>query len=139
MPPSEPTSEEQSAPSASDGVPPDQTSLTPDFPTYKAVRHFMRTVDGTSYWLYRSMVNRIWEARGNPQEQADWANPEQWIPQLLTGDEQKLALRFWNGSGKTLNPRYLRGPWYLSSRPRVAGAQWRRDPADHGARPVVSR
>jgi restriction system protein len=95
---------------------PDKTSLTPSLPTYPAARSFLRTIEGVSYWLYRSMVNRIYEARGNTQEQADWASPEQWIPQLLQSDEQKLALRFWHESGKTLNPRHLRGSWYLTSR-----------------------
>lgn len=90
------------------------TSPTPDLPTFTSVRHFMRIVDGVSYWLYRSMYNRIWEARGNPQEQADWADPDQWIPQLLTGEEQKLALRLWHESAKTVNPRYVRGSWYLA-------------------------
>lgn len=91
-------------------------SLTPDLPTYTAVRHFMRSVDDVSYWLYRSMFNQIMEARGNPQEQADWADPDQWIPQLLQGEEQKLALRIWHESGKTLNPRYVRGAWYLATK-----------------------
>ena len=91
-------------------------SPTPSLPTYTAVRHFIRIVDGESYWLYRSMYNRILEARGNPQEQADWADPDQWIPQLLTGNEQKLALRLWHESAKTVNPRHVRGSWYLTTK-----------------------
>jgi restriction system protein len=96
-------------------------SPTPDLPTYGAVRHFMRIVDGVSYWLYRGMYNRIWEARGNPQEQADWADPDEWIPQLLEGDERRLALRLWHESGKTLNPRYIRGCWYLATKHELLG------------------
>jgi restriction system protein len=91
-------------------------SPTPDLPTYAAVRHFMRIVDGASYWLYRGMYNHIWEARGNPQEQADWADPDEWIPQLLESDERRLALRLWHESGKTVNPRYIRGCWYLATK-----------------------
>lgn len=91
-------------------------SPTPNLPTYTAVRHFIRIMDGESYWLYRSMYNRIWEARGNPQEQADWADPDQWIPQLLAGDERRLALRLWHESAKTVNPRHVRGSWYLATK-----------------------
>jgi restriction system protein len=91
-------------------------SPTPGLPRYAAVHHFMWIVDGASYWLYRSLYNRILEARGNPQEQADWADPDQWIPQLLEGDERKLALRLWHESGKTVNPRYIRGCWYLATK-----------------------
>ena len=76
----------------------------------------MRIVDGVSYWLYRGMYNRIIEARGNPQEQADWADPDQWIPQLLAGEEQRLALRLWHESGRTVNPRHVRGSWYLAAK-----------------------
>lgn len=95
---------------------PQLISPTPNLTSYTAVRHFMRIVDGASYWLYRGMYNRIWEARGNPQEPADWADPAQWIPQLLTGDEQKLALRLWHESAKTVNPRHARGCWYLATK-----------------------
>lgn len=91
-------------------------SPTPQLPTYTAVRHFIRIVEGEPLGLYRGMYNRIQEARGNPQEQADWADPDEWIPQLLTGDEQKLAFRLWHESAKTVNPRYIRGSWYLATK-----------------------
>ena len=91
-------------------------SLTPNLPTHPAVRHFMRIIDGASYSLYRSMYNGIWEQRGNPQETVDWADPDQWIPLRLQDEEQKLALRIWRESERTVNPRYLRGAWYLATK-----------------------
>jgi restriction system protein len=97
---------------------PGQTYLspTPNLPTYPAVRHFMRIIDGISYVLFRSMYNDLWEQRGNPQETTDWADPDQWIPQRLSGEEQKLALSIWRESSGTVNPRYLRGSWYLANK-----------------------
>ena len=91
-------------------------SLTPDLPLYVNARHFLRVMDGVAYALYRSMYNDIWSQRGNPQENASWTDPDIWIPQRLTGEEQTLALRFWNESKHTLNPRYIRGSWYLTTK-----------------------
>jgi restriction system protein len=94
----------------------DITSLTPDLPIYANARHFLRILDGVPYALYRSTYNAIWEQRGNPQEQASWTEPDSWIPQRLQGNQQALALRIWQESKHTLNPRYLRGCWYLAAR-----------------------
>lgn len=91
-------------------------SLTPGFPSYSKARHFLRIVDGVSYPLYRSMYNLIWEQRGNPQEIVNWVNPDEWITERLSGDERELALHFWHDSNHELNPRYLRGKWYLVSK-----------------------
>jgi restriction system protein len=88
-------------------------SLTPFFPTYPIARHFLRIVHGVSYSLYRSMYNMIMEQRGNPQAVADWADPNEWIPERLSGQERDLALRFWHESQYELNPRYVSGKWHL--------------------------
>jgi restriction system protein len=91
-------------------------SLTPGLPEYPVARHFLRIINGVSYTLYRNLYNSIWEQRGNPQETVDWSVPEIWILERLEGDEQNLALRLWRESKGTINPRYLRGPWYLCAR-----------------------
>lgn len=98
-------------------------SLIPELPIYSNVRHFLRTMDGVPYALYRSMYNAIWGQRGNPQQTASWTDPDHWIPQRLTGDAQALALRLWHDSGHALNPRYLRGAWYLTARHQLLAAQ----------------
>jgi restriction system protein len=91
-------------------------SLTPGLPEYSVARSFLRTLNGFSYTLYRSLYNSILEQRGNPRETVDWTNPEIWIVERLKGAEQELALRIWKGSKGALNPRYLRGPWYLCTK-----------------------
>ena len=101
----------------------DIKSVTPDLPIYSNARHFLRVMDGVSYALYRSMYNDIWEQRGNPQAIASWTDPDSWIPQRLSGDEQVLALRFWHESNHALNPRYLRGSWYLTAKHQLLGSQ----------------
>jgi restriction system protein len=91
-------------------------SLTPSMPVYKDARLFLRIMDGVPYTLYRRTYNQIIDHRGSPQEQVDWRNPDVWIPHLLSDDEAKLALRLWKESGYALNPRHLRGSWYLTTK-----------------------
>jgi restriction system protein len=91
-------------------------SPTPGIPVYPNARHFLRTIEGVPYPLYRSTYNAIWAQRGSPQEQADWTDPDAWISERLEGEEERLALRIWQKSKHELNPRYLRGSWYLASK-----------------------
>lgn len=98
-------------------------SITPSLPLYSNARHFLRVMDGIPASLYRSMYNDIWEQRGNPQATASWTDPDNWIPQRLTGDEQALAMRLWHESNHALNPRYLRGSWYLTTKHQLLAAQ----------------
>ena len=91
-------------------------SPTPLFPTYAEVRHFLRLVEGTLYADYRDMINEIWSQVGSPQEQVDWTDPQQWIPERLNGKSAALALKLWQGSKGVLNPRYTRSNWMFATR-----------------------
>ncbi|HUT15197.1 MAG TPA: restriction endonuclease [Anaerolineae bacterium] len=91
-------------------------SLTPHFPSYDIARHFLRILDGVPYSTYRSTYDAILEGRGTPQEQADWTDPNIWIPERLSNEQQALALRMWRESDGELNPRYTLGCWSLSTR-----------------------
>jgi restriction system protein len=94
----------------------DVRSPTPHLPLYSKARHFLRILDGVSYTLYCSTYDQIWEQRGSPQQQVEWTDPDSWIPERLNGQERDLALRIWRESNRKLNPRYLRGTWYLSTK-----------------------
>jgi len=94
-------------------------SLTPGLPLYREARHFLRILDAVPYPLYRTMYDAIREQRGSPKEQEDWTAPDDWIPERLSGSEQALALRIWRESNHELNPRYLRGTWYLATKHRL--------------------
>lgn len=100
-------------------------SITPNLPVYSNARHFLRVLDGVPYPLYRSMYNDIWEQRGNPQANTSWTDPDSWIPQRLSGEEQALAMRLWRESSQTLNPRHLRGSWYLTTKHQLLETQER--------------
>lgn len=94
----------------------DIRSPTPDFPLYSQTRYFLHIIEGISYARYRSMYNEIWGQRGNPQEQVDWADPDEWIVERLYGEEKELARKIWIESKKSVNPRYVRGIWYLATK-----------------------
>lgn len=94
----------------------DVNSPTPHLPQYSQARSFLRILEGVSYSQYRDMFNEIWSQRGSPQEQANWLDPEIWIPERLEGSERELAWRIWRDSKQNLNPRYIRGCWYFATK-----------------------
>ncbi len=96
--------------------PTEPRSLSPHYPTYHNACQFLLQMEQVPYGLFRKMYDDIWSQRGNPQENVDWADPDEWIPERLTGLEKELAHKIWTGSKRTLNPRYLRGSWYFSQR-----------------------
>lgn len=86
-------------------------SLSAGLPIYSDAREFMRIANGVSYTIYSRLIEIVWEQRGNPQEQVDWMNPEDWIPERLKGPERAMALSFWRESKGRINPRYLHHFW----------------------------
>lgn len=87
----------------------------PHYPAYNVARSFLRLMGGQAVGTFMSMRQIIWEHRGTPQETQDWSRPDEWIPSLLQGQELVLALRLWEGSNRTVNPRHLTGNWLLCS------------------------
>ncbi len=90
-----------------------QRSLTPHFPTYEDARHFIQILDGISKQAFFDMRSDIMSNRGDPQHQMDWSNPDEWIPNRLEGQNLQFAWKIWEGSGKTLSPRYVLGEWLV--------------------------
>ena len=91
-------------------------SLTPGIPVYPKARHFLRVIDDTQCALYRRTYDAIWAQYSSLQEQVDWTKPDAWITERLSGKEQSLARRIWRESKQELNPRYLRGCLYLTTK-----------------------
>jgi restriction system protein len=57
------------------------------------------------------MMNAIFDQTGTPQSALDWSNPDTWIRERLTDENAELAIKVWNQSGKTVNPRYTYGSY----------------------------
>lgn len=88
----------------------------PHYPTNQQVQYFVRLMHGQSQRVFYAMRDHIHANVGTPQETQDWTQPDEWIPTILSGDEQALAFHIWHASDGYVNPRHLTGVWLLSSR-----------------------
>ena len=94
----------------------EQRVRTPLFPTYPEVRHLLRVWPGRPHKQITGLQATLGELRGTPQNTVDWTDPDAWIPERLSGDDQDLASAIWTQSGKTVNPRHTYGHWLLSQK-----------------------
>ena len=86
----------------------------PLFPRYREVRHVLQVWPGRPRKQVTGLQATIEELRGTPQKTVDWADPDTWFPERLSGDDRELADAIWTTSGKTVNPRHTYGHWLLS-------------------------
>ena len=93
-----------------------QRVRTPWFPMYCEVRHLLLVWSGRPKRQITGLLSTFGELRGTPQKPVDWTDPDTWILERLSGDDQDLAQAIWTKSGKTVNPRYIRGSWRLSQK-----------------------
>lgn len=87
----------------------------PLYPTNAQARCFVRLMHGQSQRVFMAMREHVHAKVGTPQETEDWSHPGEWIPEILAGDEQALALHLWQGSNMVVNPRHLTGVWLFSA------------------------
>ena len=85
-------------------------------PMYREVRHLLQVWSGRPKKQITGLLKTLGELRGTPQQPVDWKNPDAWIPERLSGDDQDLARAIWTKSNKTVNPRYTYGHWDLSQK-----------------------
>ncbi len=91
----------------------------PHYPTNEQAGRFVRIMEGQTQRTFYDMREHIHLHVGTPQETQDWSDPDQWISEILTGDEQILASHIWQGTNGLVNPRHLVGVWLLSSQYRL--------------------
>ena len=80
--------------------------LTDNLPDYEVARRFLQILAGTKFTDYVAMMNEIFAHSGNPKSPVNWKDPDSWIPQRLTGESRKLALKLWRESDHLINPRH---------------------------------
>jgi restriction system protein len=81
----------------------------PPSPTHVEVGNVIRALDGEPAKRVRELMTAVFEQAGSLQDAIDWSDPDRWIDERLAGDLRTLARKVWEGSGKTINPRYLYG------------------------------
>ena len=84
---------------------------TPLFPLYSDVRQLLTLLDGVPKKQVTTLIYAIRDQTGTPQNPVDWSDPDTWIPQRLNGESAHLATKIWQGSGRTVNPRYIYGTY----------------------------
>lgn len=85
---------------------------TPLFPNYSDVHKLMPLLAGiTKKSDFLQFLKVIWDQTGTPQNPVDWSNPDQWIPERLKGSDKDFAIRIWEKSQKSLNPRHIYGAY----------------------------
>ena len=94
----------------------EQRVRIPWFPMYREVRHLLQVWAGRPKKQITGLQTTLGGLRGTPQKPVDWTDPDTWIPERLSGDDQELAWAIWTKSGKTVNPRYTHGSWHLSQK-----------------------
>ncbi len=87
----------------------DEVVVTPWFPRYSKTRHVLRILDGVPELQLKQMMDDINSQRGTPQDPVDWSDPDKWVKERLSGECAVLALRIWNESKHTVNPRHILG------------------------------
>jgi restriction system protein len=87
----------------------------PLYPEYSTTVKLLKILNNMPVRDFKNMWNSIWNLRGTPQNTADWTEPDQWIQERLTGKDREIAVKIWNESNKTVNPRWTRGDQFLIS------------------------
>lgn len=93
---------------------PEQRVRIPLYPAHSEVRLVLPIWVGKPRTQVTHLQATIDALRGTPQEPVDWTNPNQWIPERLTGDDQALAMEIWQKSKMQVNPRHVYGHWLLA-------------------------
>lgn len=96
------------------GVLPERKVRIPLFPSYGEMRLLLPILDGCPRAQLMGFLNEIADLRGTPQDPQDWTAPDAWIPERLSGEDRQLAQTIWKDSKQQVNPRHIRGHWYLA-------------------------
>ena len=94
----------------------DRRVRIPLVPLHSEVRQLLRVWPGFAWKQITGFRATIAQLRGTPQENADWTDPDTWIPERLKGSDLELASAIWQQSGRTVNPRHTYGAWLLAQK-----------------------
>ncbi|MFT4070941.1 MAG: restriction endonuclease [Dysgonamonadaceae bacterium] len=87
----------------------------PLYTEYSTTITLLKLIEGMPVVDFKNMWNTVWGLRGTPQNMVDWTNPDEWIDKRLSGKDKEVATKIWQGSNKTVNPRWTRGCQFLIS------------------------
>ena len=79
----------------------------PIIPLYSQVNSVLKIWDNISKDAINSTIKAIKSQIGTVENPVDWSDPDQWIPERLSGDDAIIALKLWDECQKSFNPRYM--------------------------------
>ncbi|MBP7508126.1 MAG: restriction endonuclease [Prolixibacteraceae bacterium] len=79
----------------------------PNMPLYSNITSILSIWNNIKKESIKSTINAIFSQIGTNENPMDWSNPENWIPQRLSGEEMEIALKVWLDSKQSINPRYM--------------------------------
>jgi restriction system protein len=79
----------------------------PTMPLYSNLKSVLKIWNNIRKESINSTNKTILSQLGTIENPVDWSNPDQWINERLSGEEAIIALKVWNDSKKTINPRYM--------------------------------
>lgn len=82
-------------------------------PLYSQVRCLLQIWPGFQAKQVTGMLTTLHALMGTPQKPVNWTSPADWIPERLQGSDRELAQAIWERSDGAVNPRYVRGHWFL--------------------------
>lgn len=92
----------------------------PLFPGYASTRALLTRLQGMPAERFRTMWHTLCHLQSNPPQMINWNDPDEWIGQRLTGEVRETAQHIWQGSDRTLNPRWIAGEQSLIRHYRLA-------------------
>jgi len=79
----------------------------PTMPLYSNLKSIIKIWDNVRKEAINNTNKTILSQVGTIENPVDWSNPDKWINERLSGDDAIIALKVWNESKKTINPRYM--------------------------------
>jgi restriction system protein len=87
----------------------------PHYPLYESLAALLPILQGVRRAEFTGLKGKIWQLTGTPQSNLDWTDPDNWIPERLDGEQEKLAMKIWKVSSGKVNPRHMTGHWLLAN------------------------
>ena len=92
----------------------ERTAMISHYPKYDQVRQVLEIWDGAPDDAVTRMQRELWAHKGTRKDQVDWTDPDTWIDERLQGQSREWAKRTWEGTRRTVSPRYVASHWHLA-------------------------
>lgn len=86
--------------------------MLPHFPKYSELKAFLKVLSEIEANKLKNLFKTINQLLGTPQNPFKWDNPDEWINDRLSGEDNEIARKMWFGSNRIVNPRYAQRDYW---------------------------